>query len=79
VLWRQRWAHAEQVLSEQGVVLRSWRVGSDIMDEAVGIIQDAEKRFKRDEEKLEQSVREDGARNGGKARYGGIRKVSDER
>lgn len=78
ILWRQRWAHAEHVLGEQGVVLRSWRAGSDIMDEAVSIIQDAEKRFKREEEKMERSLRDE-TRNGGKARYGTIRKVSDER
>lgn len=30
-LWRQRWARAEQVLGEQGVMLKSWRVGSDIV------------------------------------------------
>lgn len=66
------------MLGEQGVVLRSWRAGSDIMDEAVSIIQDAEKRFKREEEKMERSLRDE-TRNGGKARYGTIRKVSDER
>ena len=42
-LWRQRWARAEQVLSEKGVVLRSWRVGTDAMAEAERIIKDAER------------------------------------
>lgn len=42
-LWRQRWARAEQLLGEQGVVLRSWRVGTDAMAEAEKIIKDAEK------------------------------------
>jgi phosphatidate phosphatase APP1 len=56
-LWRQRWAHAEQVLREQGVILRGWRVGSDIMGEAERIVKDADKKFKRDEQRGE-------ARNG---------------
>ncbi|KAJ5028622.1 hypothetical protein PSV08DRAFT_219477 [Bipolaris maydis] len=63
ILWRQRWAHAEHVLGEQGVVLRSWRVGSDIMDEAVSIIQDAEKRpsskGKPTDPKLREKVKEE--------------------
>ncbi|KAL1644537.1 hypothetical protein SLS61_008805 [Didymella pomorum] len=42
-MWRQRWARAEQVLSEQGVVLRSWRVGTDLMAEAERIIKANEK------------------------------------
>ncbi|KAF1929360.1 uncharacterized protein M421DRAFT_30464, partial [Didymella exigua CBS 183.55] len=37
-LWRQRWARAEQILSEQGVVLRSWRVGTDLAAEAEKIV-----------------------------------------
>ncbi|KAI4639204.1 hypothetical protein J4E93_009382 [Alternaria ventricosa] len=52
-LWRQRWAHAEQVLSEQGVILRGWRVGSDIMGEAERIVKEADKKFKRDEQRGE--------------------------
>ncbi|KAF3046046.1 hypothetical protein E8E12_010632 [Didymella heteroderae] len=42
-MWRQRWARAEQILSEQGVVLRSWRVGTDLMTEAERIIKSNEK------------------------------------
>lgn len=42
-LWRQRWARAEQILNEQGVVLRSWRVGSDAMAEAERIIKENER------------------------------------
>ncbi|CAO2651087.1 Nn.00g093840.m01.CDS01 [Neocucurbitaria sp. VM-36] len=45
-LWRQRWARAEQVLGEHGVVLRSWRVGTDAMGEAERIIKDAERKGK---------------------------------
>ena len=42
-LWRQRWARAEQTLSEKGVVLRSWRVGTDAMAEAEKIIKENER------------------------------------
>ncbi|KAJ8116055.1 hypothetical protein OPT61_g2435 [Boeremia exigua] len=42
-LWRQRWARAEQILGEQGVMLRSWRVGTDAMADAERIIKDAAK------------------------------------
>jgi hypothetical protein len=43
-LWRQRWAKAEEIMRERGVVLRSWRVGSDIMGEAEKIIKEAERK-----------------------------------
>jgi phosphatidate phosphatase APP1 len=38
VLWRQRWARAEGVLKEKGVVLRSWRVGTDVLKEAEALV-----------------------------------------
>ncbi|KAF2708338.1 hypothetical protein K504DRAFT_434716 [Pleomassaria siparia CBS 279.74] len=38
VLWRQRWARAEQVLKEKGVVLKTWRVGTDVMKEAEQLV-----------------------------------------
>lgn len=38
-LWRQRWARAEQVLGEQGVVLRTWRVGEDAMEETKRLVE----------------------------------------
>jgi phosphatidate phosphatase APP1 len=43
-LWRQRWAKAEEIMRERGVVLRSWRVGTDIMGEAEKIIKEAERK-----------------------------------
>ncbi|KAL5417022.1 hypothetical protein PMIN03_001862 [Paraphaeosphaeria minitans] len=48
MLWRQRWARAEQVLKEQGVVLRSWRVGSDVEGVAEKVVKEAAKREKRE-------------------------------
>lgn len=47
-LWRQRWARAEQILGEKGVVLRSWRVGTDVIKETERLIKEAEERAKKD-------------------------------
>ncbi|KAF1942021.1 hypothetical protein EJ02DRAFT_376662 [Clathrospora elynae] len=41
-LWRQRWARAEQIMREHGVLLRSWRVGGDAMGDAERIIREAD-------------------------------------
>ncbi|KAF2272947.1 uncharacterized protein EI97DRAFT_384626 [Westerdykella ornata] len=43
IMWRHRWARAEQVMGEKGVKLRSWRVGSDVVDEAERLIKEAAK------------------------------------
>ncbi|KAF2268189.1 actin patch protein 1, partial [Lojkania enalia] len=37
-LWRQRLTRAKQVLGEKGVVLRTWRVGTDVSKEAEKLI-----------------------------------------
>ncbi|KAJ4368917.1 hypothetical protein N0V83_005999 [Neocucurbitaria cava] len=68
-LWRQRWARAEQVLGEQGVVLRSWRVGSDAMGEAERIIKDAERKGKDGN----RSAKGKGVGNGSNGKGGGHR------
>lgn len=49
-LWRQRWGRAEQVLEEHNVVLRSWRVGSDVIGESEKIIKEAAKKWKSQEQ-----------------------------
>ncbi|KAI4250928.1 MAG: hypothetical protein LQ352_005178, partial [Teloschistes flavicans] len=38
-LWLQRWARAQRVMERQGVVLRSWRVGGDVCEEAVRLVE----------------------------------------
>lgn len=53
-LWRRRWARAEELMRAHGVVLRSWRVGSDVSDLAVQVVE-------RGKEDLE---RESGRRGG---------------
>ncbi|KAI4215979.1 MAG: hypothetical protein LQ351_001475 [Letrouitia transgressa] len=42
-MWLQRWARAKAILSKKGVVLRSWRVGTDVLDEAVKLVEKAQK------------------------------------
>lgn len=37
-LWKRRWKRAQMILADDDVVLRSWRVGTDVMDEAVGLV-----------------------------------------
>ncbi|TKA71473.1 hypothetical protein B0A49_01583 [Cryomyces minteri] len=40
-LWKRRWARAASVMEEKGVLLRSWRVGKDVEDVAVGLVERA--------------------------------------
>lgn len=43
-LWMRRWARAKDIFDEKGVVLRAWRVGQDVADEAVRLVERAERR-----------------------------------
>lgn len=38
-MWKRRWQQAKSILDAQGVVLRGWRVGSDVCIEAVQLIE----------------------------------------
>ncbi|KAF2169790.1 hypothetical protein M409DRAFT_64801 [Zasmidium cellare ATCC 36951] len=38
-LWQQRWARAKSVLERNGVTLRTWRVGSDVADVCVKLVE----------------------------------------
>lgn len=38
-LWMRRWARAKDIFEEKGVVLRVWRVGEDVADEAVRLVE----------------------------------------
>lgn len=40
-LWMRRWARAKEIFEEKGVVLRAWRVGGDVADEAVRLVEGA--------------------------------------
>ncbi|RHZ58242.1 uncharacterized protein CDV56_106554 [Aspergillus thermomutatus] len=47
-LWRRRWERANELLAEQGVVLGSWRVGKDMEDVSVWLVQQAMKDMQND-------------------------------
>lgn len=40
-LWKQRWSKAEGMLRKEGVLLRSWRVGTDALDDSVRLVERA--------------------------------------
>lgn len=42
-MWMRRWAKAKEIFEEKGVVLRAWRVGEDVADEAVRLVEGARK------------------------------------
>ena len=40
-LWVRRWERAKAIFEEKGVVLRSWRVGVDVADGCVRLVERA--------------------------------------
>lgn len=42
-LWKRRWARAKAIMEEKGVMLRSWRVGDDVVADAVKLVEQANK------------------------------------
>lgn len=48
-LWKRRWASAKEIMDAQGVMLRSWRMGDDVVEDAVGLIRKAIEEDKRRE------------------------------
>lgn len=48
-LWKRRWALAKEAMDARGVMLRSWRVGDDVVEDAVGLIRKAMEEDKRRE------------------------------
>ena len=49
-IWRRRWANAQDELRGHGVMLKSWRVGADVMDETVRLVERALREMERDRE-----------------------------
>lgn len=43
-LWKRRWERAQQILSDHGVLLGSWRIGSDVQDITVWLVENAMKK-----------------------------------
>ncbi|KAI9722036.1 MAG: hypothetical protein M1812_001996 [Candelaria pacifica] len=42
-MWKRRWARAKGILESKGVVLRSWRVGSDAVGDCVRLVDRAQR------------------------------------
>ena len=40
-LWNRRWAKAQEIFREKGVMLKSWRRGEDIMGDAIKLVEKA--------------------------------------
>ncbi|KAI9930552.1 hypothetical protein AWENTII_007488 [Aspergillus wentii] len=49
-LWRRRWERASEILEERGVLLSSWRVGSDAQDVSVWLVEGAMKQIRKNQE-----------------------------
>lgn len=48
-IWKRRWARAEDELRHQGVVLKTWRVGTDVMNDSIRLVEKALREFGRDQ------------------------------
>jgi len=46
-LWHERWYKAQEILHSKGVLLKSWRLGTDAMAEAERVIRESERRWKK--------------------------------
>jgi hypothetical protein len=67
-LWKRRWAKAKAIMEKEGVVLRTWRVGSDVMDVCVEAVRQElvvmEKKDRQDLELQQLKDREKEAKSG---------------
>lgn len=41
--WLRRWIQAKRLLEAQGIMLKSWRVGEDVKDDVLALVQKAAK------------------------------------
>jgi phosphatidate phosphatase APP1 len=48
-MWGRRWARAEGIMKREGVVLKSWRVGTDVMDQCVAMVEGNFRELKHEE------------------------------
>lgn len=46
-MWMRRWARAKEIFEDKGVALRAWRVGEDVADEAVRLVEGARREMER--------------------------------
>jgi len=49
-MWRRRWERAKEILDQHGVVLGNWRVGGDIQDVCVWLVEEAKREMCQDQE-----------------------------
>lgn len=54
-LWKRRWERAQQILSDHDVLLGSWRVGSDVQDITVWLVENAMKKAQEKDSEKEKS------------------------
>ena len=47
-VWKSRWAKAEDIMKRNRVVLRTWRIGTDVMHECVRLVEEEMKSQKQD-------------------------------
>ncbi|THV64936.1 hypothetical protein D6D28_09500 [Aureobasidium pullulans] len=65
-LWKCRWAKAKAIMEREGVVLRTWRVGDDVMDVCVEAVrQELSEMEKKDRRDLEMQKLKEGKNGGG--------------
>lgn len=57
-MWKRRWASAKEIMAAQGVMLRSWRIGDDVVEDAVGLIRRAIEENKRRESRVVNRISE---------------------
>ncbi|BCS18636.1 uncharacterized protein APUU_11464A [Aspergillus puulaauensis] len=57
-LWRRRWERASEILGDKGVVLGSWRVGTDAKDVSLWLVKEAMKETPTGKEKMKEAEKE---------------------
>lgn len=40
-IWNRRWARAKEIFESKGVMLKTWRVGEDVLEDAVALVEKA--------------------------------------
>jgi len=38
-VWNRRWARSKAIMDDHGVLLKTWRVGGDVEQDAVGLVE----------------------------------------
>lgn len=52
-IWKRRWLEAERTMKQKGVVLKTWRVGSDVMDDCIRLVEKAQRGINESERELD--------------------------